>query len=186
MAQSIGDQLSAGIKDIWEKREWRGWDEHRAGAYKLSASDFGRNWSTFNVEQQASIVESWYVTERVRKTFRKPDGIHGGSMSEHDVRFPYIRDVIRARNRNAGYQPPTLPPGGDPQIKALQDKLVALGYLDARAADGLVGRGRSATLDAVAVFQRRNGLRVDRELGGTSSDTRRKLALSVAQLQPAT
>lgn len=70
---------------------------------KLSASDFGRNWSTFNVEQQASIVESWYVTERVRKTFRKPDGIHGGSMSEHDVRFPYIRDVIRARNRNAGY-----------------------------------------------------------------------------------
>ena len=62
-------------------------------------------------------------------------------------------------------------------IKSLQEKLVALGYLEARHADGLIGRSRSATLDAVAEFQRRNGLRVDRDLGGPHSETRQKLSL---------
>ncbi|HEX8554724.1 MAG TPA: peptidoglycan-binding protein, partial [Sphingomonas sp.] len=59
------------------------------------------------------------------------------------------------------------------------------GYLDARHADGLIGRGRSATLDAVARFQERNGLTVDRVLGGPNSKTRRKLALPAAMLRAA-
>ncbi|HEX8554792.1 MAG TPA: hypothetical protein VF695_08810, partial [Sphingomonas sp.] len=45
MGQSILDQLSAGIGDILEKREWRGWDRHRSGAYTFSSSDYGKNWS---------------------------------------------------------------------------------------------------------------------------------------------
>ena len=72
--------------------------------------------------------------------------------------------------------------GGDPVIRSLQENLVALGYLEARHADGLVGRGRSATLDAVAEFQRRNGLKVDRDLGGPNSDTRRRLSLPASRL----
>lgn len=186
MGQSIVDQLTAGIRDIIDKGEWRGWDEHRSGAYTLNASDFGKDWSHFNVEQQASLVESWYVTERVRRRFFSfGPGVYGGGMSEHDVRFPYIRDVIRARNRKAEYAALALAPGADPQIKAIQDTLVALGYLEARHADGFVGRQRSATLDAVAEFQRRNGLRVDRDLGGPNSETRRALARPISQLQAA-
>lgn len=191
MAQSIWAQLSSGVRDIWRKREWRGWGEHRSTAYPFSASDIGNNWGTFNVEQQASIVESWFMPERERvqrqgnvfRTFRDfGPGVYGGGRSLYDARFPYIRDVIRARNRSAGYRALTLPAGGDPEVKAIQDKLVALGYLDASRADGLLGRSRSATLDAVEAFQRRNGLRADRDLGGANSETRRKFALPVEQL----
>ncbi len=191
MGQSIWAQVSSGVRDIWRKRKWRGWGEHRSTAYPLPADGIGKDWSNFNVEQQATLVESWYMPERDRVTPAGPGlvrvhnfgpGVYGGGRSEHDARFPYIRDVIRARNRNAKYRPLTLPTGGDPQIKAIQDTLVALGYLEARYADGLVGRSRSATLDAVEAFQRRNGLRPDRDLGGPNSLTRRKLALPIPQL----
>ncbi len=63
-----------------------------------------------------------------------------------------------------------------------RDRLVALGYLEARHTDGLVGCGKSATLDAVEAFQRRNGLNPDRDLGGAHSLTRQHLALPVAKL----
>lgn len=190
MGQSMWAQLSSGVRDVWEKRKWRGWGTHRSTAYSFPAASIGRNWSTFNVEQQASIVESWYMPETERvvtskgrvRTHDFGSGVHGGGRSQHDARFPYIRDVIRARNRNAAYSALALPAGGDPTIRSLQENLVALGYLDARQADGLVGRGRSATLDAVAEFQRRNGLKVDRELGGEHSDTRRKLSLPISGL----
>ncbi len=108
----------------------------------------------------------------------------GGNASPSDPRFPYISDVIRAGNRRASYEPvrAALAPGTDPQIKAIQDKLVALGYLDRRFADGLVGRSHSATLDAVREFQRRNGSPVDRDLGGPNSLTRKRLQQPIKTL----
>ncbi|OWK27872.1 hypothetical protein [Sphingomonas mucosissima] len=56
------------------------------------------------------------------------------------------------RNRTAAYRSITLPGGGDAQIKAIQDRLVALAYLEGHHADGLVGRSQNATLDAVRPF----------------------------------
>jgi hypothetical protein len=186
MGQSIIDQVREGVKDIIRKREFRKWDEHRAGAYTLHAADWGKAWSDFTVEQQASIVESWFLTEPERRSLRWDygPGVIGGGRSPLDPRFPYIRDVIRAGRRQTGYRAlnSTLAPGGDPQIKAMQDKLVALGYLDPRQADGFVGRSRSATLDAVAEFQRRNSLKPDRDLGGPNSETRKRLAMPIANL----
>lgn len=191
MGQSLWAQLSSGVRDVWEKREWKGWGTHRSTAYPFPATSIGKDWATFNVEQQASIIESWYMpeTERVvaigKGRLRIHDfgpGVHGGGRSEHDTRFPYVRDVIRARNRGAAYKAMQLSAGGDQVIRSLQENLVALGYLEARHADGLVGAGRSATLDAVAEFQRRNGLKVDRDLGGPNSETRRKLSLPAGGL----
>jgi len=191
MGQSAWAQLSSGLGDFWKKAEWKGWETHRSTAYSFSSSLIGRNWSTFNVEQQASLVESWYIPEnqRVRRldsgqivTNYFGESVYGGGASRHDARYPYIRDVIRACNRKAPYVPLALPYGGDPQIKAMQDKLVALNYLDAHKADGYVGRTRSATLDALAEFQRRHGLKSDRDFGGPNSETRRKLSLPISQL----
>lgn len=186
MGQSIVDQVVEGMEDIWRKREYRRWDEHRAGAYTLHGSDWGKKWSSFGVEQQASLVESWYLSEKDHRTtgFEYGPGVTAGGLSEIDPRFPYIRDVIRPGKRDAPYRALTsfLSAGGDIQIKALQDKLVALGYLESRHADGFVGRSRSATLDAIAAFQRANGLNIDRDLGGTHSKTRAALAKPLAQL----
>ena len=103
MGQSILDQLAAGMIDIWRKRGYRGWDEHRAGAYTLNASDWGRDWRDFGVERQASIVESWYASGQDGRTNYGP-GVTCGGMSELDPRFPYIRDVIRAGERDAPYR----------------------------------------------------------------------------------
>jgi len=192
IGQSIWAQLSHGIGDIVKQREWKGWDTHRSTAYYFSASAIGRDWWTFNAEQQASLVESWYMPENERVTRIDSNhlqihnnfgaGVYGGGCSVHDARFPYIRDVIRACNRKAKYIPLALPYGADRRIKAMQDKLVALGYLDAHRADGYVGRSQSATLDALEKFQRRNGLRPDRDFGGPNSETQRKLALPASQL----
>ena len=186
MGQSILDQIEEGVRDIVAKREYRRWDEHRAGAYTLHASDWGKPWGHFGVEQQASIVESWFLSEPDRRRLKWSfgPGVTGGGQSPLDPRFPYIRDVIRLGRRQAAYRAlgSSLAPGGDAAIKAAQDRLVALGYLDARHADGFVGSRRSPTLDAVAAFQRRNGLVADRDLGGPRSETRRRLALPIAQL----
>ncbi len=191
MGQSLWSQLSSGVNDIWKTRKWRGWGTHRSTAYKFPRSAIGNPWTSFNVEQQASLVESWFMPERERIRPAGPgrvfisdfgDGVTGGDRSRWDARFPYIRDVIRARNRHAAYRPIALPGGGDPQIKGLQDRLVALGYLQARHADGLVGRGKSPTLDAVQAFQLRNGLAADRDLGGPNSLTRQRLAMPVTKL----
>ena len=52
-------------------------------AYDLNQDDVGKkSWGEFNAEQQAMIVENWYV----------------GGMSESDVAFTYIKGNIRARN----------------------------------------------------------------------------------------
>ncbi len=191
MAQSIYSQLEFGIRDIIRSRGWRGWGNHRSTAYEVSPSEIGQNWSYFNVEQQAAIVQSWYTSAAVWSGLYG-SSIQGGNASTNDSRYPYIKDVILTGNRGAAYvRPPapvvvqssTLAPGGDREIKKLQDRLVQLGYLNPSQADGLVGRTRSATLDAVAEFQRNNNLKVDRDLGGPNSETRRKL-LSNAKLVP--
>lgn len=131
MGQSIIDQVVEGAKDIWRKGEYRRWDEHRAGAYTLHASDWGRNWNSFTVEQQASIVESWFITESDRRglNWDYGPGVAGGGASPLDPRFPYLLEVLRIGRRSTPYQAlaSTLAPGGDRQIKAMQDKLVALG-----------------------------------------------------------
>lgn len=101
---------------------------------------------------------------------------------EHDLRFPYIRDVIRARNRRVGDVPLNPVKGSEPEVRAMQGKLVALGYLQARHADGTVGRLRSATLDALAEFQKRNVLKADRDFGGPNSLTPRRLNQPVGTL----
>jgi hypothetical protein len=52
----------------------------RNNAYKYSQSDLGRvSWHSFNVEQQAQIVEDWFKNGK----------------KEEDPRFCYIRDNIR-------------------------------------------------------------------------------------------
>lgn len=193
MVQSLFAQLSSGIGDIIKKREWRTWDEHRGATYTFAMSDIGKNWSEFNVEQQASIVESWYIAEADRKNEGRffGDGVYGGGTSETDPRFPYIRDVIRAGNRKAVYkalqvnqnnQAAPTAQGFNAEIKQIQDKLVALGYLEARYADGIINRGDSPTVKAVREFQRRNGLNPDGDLGGVNSRTRKKLQLPISQL----
>ena len=186
MFQSLFSQLAAGIGDIIEKREWRSWGEHRGATYIFAMSDIGKNWNEFNVEQQANIVESWYIAENDRRTqIYYGEGVYGGGASQYDPRFPYIRDVIRAGNRKAVYQPIVLPHGADAEIKWLQDKLVALGYLAGSNADGIISRGNSPTKQAVRAFQSRNGLKPDGDLGGVNSSTRKKLQLPISQLAAA-
>lgn len=191
MQQSAVAQLRSGVADVFRTNDFVGaytnWDEHRGYTYDFNMVDMGKPWRTFNVEQQASIVESWYVNERVRGR-RKRDsdtGVYGGNSSRFDVRYAYIRDVIRPRRPDANPRPVMLPNGGNLEIKGMQDKLVALGYLDAKYADGAVGGQNSATLDAVGVFQRRHGLRVDRDLGGRNSQTRKLLTWPTYQLRRA-
>ncbi len=181
MGQSLIAQLTFGIGDIVNKREWKGWGTHRSTAYNFNPSDIGNNWSTFNVEQQASLIQSWYTSDSVWFGLYQ-NAVQGGNSSRYDARYPYIRDVILGMSNGAAYRPVVLPPGGDAEIKKLQDRLVWLGYLDATQADGLVGRSKSATLDAVAEFQRNNRLTVDRDLGGPNSETRRKLLGNTSQL----
>lgn len=183
--QSAMAQLISGVVDFATSDNWKGWNVHRGATYRFSIEDVGRPWRSFNVEQQAAIVQSWFMDEsdrfvrigagRTRTTNYGP-GVYGGGRSEHDPRFPYVRDVIRRRNRRADYSPLPLGRGGDAQVKAMQDKLVSLGYLEARHADGMVGRSKSATLDALALFQARNGLKPDRDFGGPNSLTRCRLA----------
>lgn len=56
---------------------------------------------------------------------------------------------------------------------------------DPQQADGFIKRTRSATPDAVKVFQARNGLKPDRDRGGVHSLTRAALNRPAAQLQRA-
>lgn len=194
IAQAAWAQASSGVRDVWRSGQWRGWDQHRGAAYLFNKSEIGRKWAPFNVEQQASPVQSWFMPESARvlrvgahriRTTNFGDGVYGGNRSEQDGRFPYIRDVIRAGDRHAAYRPIAAIGGSDPAIRAMQQRLAALGYLDLRYVDGVVGRSRSATLDAVAAFQGRNGLKPDRELGGPNSLTRAKLAQPLGTLRRA-
>lgn len=187
MAQSLLSQLFHGVEDIIRKREWRTWGEHRNTTYRFNWSDIGKKWSDFNVEQQGNIVESWYIGERDRRRENRYYGedVYGGGASPYDARFPYIRDVIRAGDRNASYRAIQLAQGASVEIKQIQDKLVALGYLEAIHADGIISRGNSPTVQAVRAFQGNNHLHVDGDMGTANSATRRKLQLPVSQLNPA-
>jgi hypothetical protein len=187
MGSSVISQTTSGISE-WvstaiRDRKLLSWETARSTAYTIPYSMIGKNWSEFNVEQQASLIESWYVPRNSNLNFGA--NMFGGGMSQHDPRYPYIRDVILKRNRFAQYANPLLAPGADRQIKAIQDRLVALGYLHPRHADGYVGRSNSATLDAVYRFQQRNGLKPDRILGGSNSETRKKLLGPIAMLRKA-
>lgn len=174
VGQSGWAQLKHGIRDILKKERWEGWDTHRNTAYEYDAHHLGRQWNSFNVEQQGNIVQHWY--ER--------------GMSPHDPRYPYIVYNILRGDRNAGYIPirivaaprPMLGAGASLEIKEIQDELVALGYLEAKHADGYMGR---FTRDAVRNFQARNSLFVDGDIGGVNSRTRAKFRLPLNQLRGA-
>jgi len=53
--------------------------------------DFNKKWSSFNAEQQGSIVDGWFMDPSM-STY----GSKGGGMGEGDMRFHYVRDNIRA------------------------------------------------------------------------------------------
>jgi hypothetical protein len=66
MGQSLWARLSGGVRDVWEKREWKGWGTHRSIVDPFPATSIGKDWATFNVKQQASIIASWYMPEAER------------------------------------------------------------------------------------------------------------------------
>jgi len=53
--------------------------------------DFTKKWSSFNAEQQGTVIDSWFMNAKQRDAF----GLDGGGMSERDARFHYVRDTIR-------------------------------------------------------------------------------------------
>lgn len=179
------DAWDSGIKDVW-KRVWQdgpgsAWDHYRSRAYVFSMNQMGvNNFTDFNVEQQASIVESWYAPDAEPNHLKEI--IPGGNMSTSDVRYPYITCNILANAPNARYiaiQPsgnnsPQLGKGADAKIKSIQDILVALRYLDPKFADGFMGEN---TRKAVRGYQANNGLKVDGDIGGPNSATRIKLGV---------
>jgi len=179
------DVWDNGIKDvvkrIWNKGPLGAWHDYRGRAYAFNMNDIGGyNFNEFNVEQQASIVESWYTPNAELNHLKV--SIPGGNMSTSDSRYPYITCNILANAPNAQYIPlktsvsssPQLGKGADATIKAIQDKLVALGYLDPKYADGYTGKN---TRNAVRGFQSRNGLKVDGDIGGPNSETRKRLGV---------
>lgn len=194
MFKSVVSQTGGGIKDIWEKgfkelvNQVRSkgvigaWHTYRGRAYAFSMSEIGtKNFNNFNVEQQASIVESWYAPDL--QLNHLGEEIPGGNMSPNDVRYPYITGNILAKSPNAPYaarqnlapsNAPQLGKGADAKIKAIQDILVQLRYLDPKHADGYMGR---RTRDAVRGFQLNNGLKPDGDIGGANSATRKKLGI---------
>ena len=175
------DVWDNGIKDVvkrvWNKGPVGAWHSYRGRAYAFNMNDIGGyNFNEFNVEQQASIIESWYASKAELNHLNV--SIPGGNMSKTDIRYPFITCNILADLPNAQYIPiknaPQLGKGTDVSIKAIQDKLVSLGLLDPKFADGYTGKH---TTDAVRVFQRNNGLKVDGDIGGRNSETRKKLGI---------
>ena len=173
-----GEEL---VKRVREKGFTDAWDSYRNRAYAFSMNHIGvNNFNDFNVEQQASIVESWYAPDA--ETNHLKESIPGGNMSTTDARYPYITCNILASSVNAQYVPlknsgtstPQLARGADAKIKAIQDILVALRFLDPKFADGFMGKN---TRDAVRGFQGHNGLFVDGDIGGPNSATRIKLGV---------
>ncbi len=53
--------------------------------------NFNKKWSSFNAEQQGTIIDSWFMDPKQRDGF----GLVGGGMGERDARFHYVRDTIR-------------------------------------------------------------------------------------------
>jgi hypothetical protein len=86
MIKSVMAQCMAGIKDAFKSKCWKGWDHHRSKAYDYSIVP-GRPWNTYNVEQQARIVEDWFSSN--------PNNKKAGYQSEDDYRYSYIVNNIR-------------------------------------------------------------------------------------------
>ncbi len=68
-----------------------GGDVSSAYSYRV-----GKPWRQYNVEQQASIVEHWYMPANL--CFE--NGVCGGGMKTTDGRYRYIRDHIRKNKAN--------------------------------------------------------------------------------------
>lgn len=103
MVGSAAAQAWSGVKDIIKQGRYSGWGNHRNKTYVYSMQDIGKPWSSFNVEQQANIVEDWFK----KSDEANADGeiIKGGNMSILDPRYPYIRDNILAGKPDADYVP---------------------------------------------------------------------------------
>lgn len=179
---SMKNQTWEGLKDIIEKKAYEGWDTHRGRTYAFKMDWIGfNNWNDFNYEQQASLVETWYTADFTLNHFN--ERIPGGNMSTLDIRYPFITLNIRPGSPNAQFIPlQPLGKGADPIIKEIQNKLVELGYLEEIYADGYTGKHTTA---AVRAFQANNSLKIDGDLGGPNSNTRRKLQFPTSQLVPA-
>lgn len=114
MLASVGAQLKGGFLDIWENgaRKLAGrirtkglinaWHSYRGRAYAFSMKDIGKNFNEFNVEQQASIVESWYADGDEFNCLGEK--IPGGKMSPEDARYNYIKNNILAGNPDNAYE----------------------------------------------------------------------------------
>lgn len=193
MAESGWEQLRHGVKDIFRdgirkgienieemirKRDASQWNQHRSKAYVFSMSDIGKPWSAFNVEQQASIVDTWFGNDDY--TFSDGTKVTAGKRSPKDPRYPYIEHNIRARSNSAGYAAVQNPRGYSAEIAEIQAVLFALDYLkDQKYVDGFMG---GITRDAVREFQKRNKLKDDGDIGGSNSETRKKLRQQIGQL----
>jgi Putative peptidoglycan binding domain len=171
-----------GLKDIVEKKGFTSWNEHRGRAYAYGMNNIGvNNWNDFNYEQQGSIVEHWYTSGTWTNHFGDP--MYGGEMSTLDPRYPFVTINIRAGSIDAKFIPiKPLGRGADGIIMEIENKLVELGYLSSRYADGYK---ENNMINSVREFQRNNGLKVDGDLGGSNSNTRKKLSLPTSQLIPA-
>lgn len=186
MAESVIAQGYHGIRDIIRYRRFSDWDQHRSKAYVYRMDQVGRPWREFNVEQQGNLVEDWF---RVRG-YTNADGVFipPGNMSEGDPRYPYIVHNIRAGSKSAAYAPVARqqvqhPPGYHREIEEAQEVLFALGYItDRKYVDGIWG---PTTRRALTAFQRRNRLEPDGQLGGTASETSRRLRQDPSTLRRA-
>ena len=191
MAESVWSQLSEGTREIFKDGVREGlqrvrdvirngvqeWNHYRDRAYHFSMNDIGQNWNSFNVEQQAGIVETWFSP--TGKSLGN-NQIPGGRLSPKDVRFPYIKDNILGKSISAVYAPIQNPAGYSAEIADIQATLLALGYLtDPKYVDGFMG---NITQIAVRAFQTRNGLSPDSDIGGPNSLTRRKLRQNINTL----
>lgn len=92
MLRSAVAQCTHGVRDVFTARGWCGWAQHRRKAYDYSKK-LGAAWESFNVEQQAALVEDWF-----REWQR--NGLEEASEPINDARYAYVSDIIRAGSRN--------------------------------------------------------------------------------------
>lgn len=178
-------QLRDGVKDMFKdgvekglertkevvKRGMQQWGQHRSMTYIFKMTEVGKALKEFNVEQQACIVETWFMNGHF--TFIDGSQVPGGNRSPKDTRYSYIKNNILAKNASAGYISAQVLPGFSAEIAEYQAILFRLGYLtDNKYIDGYWGE---ITSDAVREFQRKNGLVPDGELRGGQSKTKDKL-----------
>lgn len=92
------------VKDVWNRCPLTTWHDYRGRAYAFNMNEMGvNNFNDFNVEQQASIIESWYAPNAELNHLKV--SIPGGNMSTSDIRYPFITCNISAGLPNAQYIP---------------------------------------------------------------------------------